>query len=122
MSDNTENTATDFRSGSLDPKDWSAKVTYRGRNRMKIMFKLSQDESAAYTHFQNQTKPEGISEEAFIKSIFFLGLTTLETNITKKITEKLEEEGGEVEFPEDTRPMGEILDLPDDPEDSSDQE
>ena len=92
---------------------------------MKIMFKLNQDESAAYTNFQNQTKPDEVTEDAFIKSIFFLGLTTLETNLAKKITEKLEEEATQVELPsdfEDDRPMGEILDLPDDTKDSSDQE
>jgi len=75
---------------------------------MKITFKLSQDEAAAFTSFQNATKPEGLSEDHFIKSIFFLGLTNLEQNITQKLSEKVKVEDGEITF-----------DVPEDPEEVS---
>ena len=82
----------------LNPNDWEVKIQHRNRNRMKITFKLSQDEAAAFDSFKEATCPEGLSEESFVKSIFFLGLTTLEQNVTQKMAESMEVEDGEVSF------------------------
>ena len=84
--------------GELKPDTWGVKITNRDRDRMKITFKLNQDETAAFTSFENATRPENLSQEHFIKSIFFLGLTTLETNVTKKLGESMKVEDGEVTF------------------------
>ena len=82
----------------MSPNDWDVKIQHRNRNRMKITFKLSQDEAAAFSSFKEATCPEGLGEESFVKSIFFLGLTTLEQNVTKKMAESMEVEDGEVSF------------------------
>ena len=85
----------------INPEEWLITADYRKRGRMKINFKLSKDESEAFVNFKNQTKPDEISEDIFVKSIFFLGLTTLETNISKKITEELELRDEQVKIPSD---------------------
>ena len=86
--------------GEIDVNNWNVKLTYRGKNRMKITFKLSQDEAAAYTSFQQVTCPEHLSEEQFVKSIFFLGLTTLEQNVTEHMADAIKIEDGEVPLKE----------------------
>ena len=82
----------------MTPNDWDVKIQHRSKNRMKITFKLSQDEAAAYDNFKEATCPDGLGEESFVKSIFFLGLTTLEQNVTQKMAESMEVEDGEVSF------------------------
>tara|TARA_R110001583_G_scaffold68729_1_gene195358 strand:+ start:47 stop:388 length:342 start_codon:yes stop_codon:yes gene_type:complete len=98
-----EEELTDSSEEELKPDTWGVKVTHRDKNRMKITFKLNQDESAAFTNFENATRPEGLTQEHFIKSIFFLGLTTLENNVAQKMGEHMKVEDGEVSFdvPED---------------------
>lgn len=78
--------------GDLDLNDWTSKVERRTKNRMKITFKLNQEQAAAYEHFKNQTKPEEISETQFITSIFFMGLAALEAQIIAKAQEAIESE------------------------------
>ena len=70
---------------------------------MKISFKLHKEESQAFQAFQKEVRPDEISEENFIKSIFFLGLTTLEQNLSQKMAESMKVEDGEVslEVPEE---------------------
>ena len=103
MSDNTLDNYEEkgFDIGQLSPNDWTITVEHRNRNRMKINFKLSREETTAFTNFKNQTKPDQISEENFIKSIFFLGLSTLETNLAAKITEELAKNDEDVQIPEE---------------------
>ena len=86
---------------------------------MKVTFKLNREETGAFTNFRNQTKPDQISEENFIKSIFFLGLTTLETNLAAKISEEMAKVDEDVQIPGDTgESMGDMLgiDSPNTPE------
>jgi len=65
---------------------------------MKITLKLDQEQSEAYLTFMRGTKPDEISEDDFLKSIFFLGLGTLEQNIVSKLSESMTVAGGEVSF------------------------
>lgn len=102
MLEEDNNVDLSFESGTLVPDDWSTKVDHRDRNRMKITFKLNNNETEAFTNFQNQTKPDNISESDFIKSVFFLGLSTLETNLTKRIEEELAANDPEVEIPDES--------------------
>ena len=103
MSDNTPDIyeGKGFDLGQLSPDEWNIRVEYRNRNRMKINFKLSREETTAFTNFKNQTKPDQISEENFIKSIFFLGLSTLETNLSAKISEELAKQDEDVQIIEE---------------------
>ena len=101
--DNSISDSLDMGTSSFNVSEWSVKVLNRTKDRMKITFKLSKDEAEAFQSFQNQTKPDEISEDKFIKSIFFLGLTTLETNLTHKIAEEMAKhtEGEEVSIPDE---------------------
>ena len=74
---------------NFKPDNWSVKVEHRKRDRMKIGFKLGKEEAEAFVNFKNQTKPDSISEDNFLKSIFFLGLSTLEANISRKIEDQI---------------------------------
>ena len=78
--------------GDLDLNGWHSKVERRTKNRMKITFKLNQEQAAAYEHFKSQTKPDEITETQFITSIFFMGLAALEAQIIAKAQEAMESE------------------------------
>jgi len=82
----------------LDIDSWIFNYTHRSKNRMKITLKLDQEQSDAYLTFMRGTKPDEISEDDFLKSIFFLGLGTLEQNIVNKLSESMDLKDGEVSF------------------------
>jgi|TARA_R100001480_G_scaffold121032_2_gene119765 hypothetical protein len=82
----------------LDIDSWIFNYTHRSKNRMKITLKLDQEQSDAYLTFMRGTKPDEISEDDFLKSIFFLGLGTLEQNIVSKLSESMDLKDGEVSF------------------------
>jgi hypothetical protein len=87
--DNSGLDSLDVAVSSFDVSKWSVKVLNRTKDRMKITFKLSKDEAEAFQSFTNQTKPDEISDDKFIKSIFFLGLTTLEQNLQQSVAEEM---------------------------------
>lgn len=58
---------------------------------MKLQFKLNKEESQAFKNFMEQTRPNEINEDDFIKGIFNLGMQTLERQIIEKINEELVE-------------------------------
>ena len=101
MLDNIDETLDSFDLSSFNGSSWDTKIISRSKNRMKIVFKLDQKESEAFENFKNQTKPDKISEEQFVKSLFFLGLTTLETNLTQQVTKEIEKMQPQVEMPKD---------------------
>ena len=82
----------------LDIDSWIFNYTHRSKNRMKITLKLDQEQSDASLTFMRGTKPDEISEDDFLKSIFFLGLGTLEQNIVSKLSESMDLKDGEVSF------------------------
>jgi len=67
----------------FDPEEWILRVDHRTKDRMKINFKLTQEQSQAYMAFQKDVKPDHISENEFLKSIFFTGLSTLQENLVR---------------------------------------
>lgn len=71
--------------------DWRVTVTHRKRDRMKLQFKLNKEESQAFKNFMEQTRPNEINEDDFIKGIFNLGMQTLERQIIEKINEEIVE-------------------------------
>lgn len=77
--------------------DWRVTVTHRKRDRMKLQFKLNKEESQAFKNFMEQTRPNEINEDDFIKGIFNLGMQTLERQIIEKINEELAEKQKEQE-------------------------
>lgn len=74
-----------------NPKAWGVKTTHRSKNRMKLTLKLSQEETEAFTSFANSVKPEGLSLDEFVRSIFFAGVRTLEEQLTSNLVKHIEE-------------------------------
>ena len=78
--------------GELDLTGWEPKIERRTKNRMKITFKLNQDQAAAYESFKSSTMPDTITETQFVTSIFFMGLASLESQIIATAQAELESE------------------------------
>jgi hypothetical protein len=63
-------------------------LTERSRGRMKINIKLSKEEAEALKAFQQMVKPEEVSEEVFLKQVFFIGLRTLDQELKEMFEAK----------------------------------
>jgi hypothetical protein len=85
---------------TVDPREWKVRVDHRDRNRMKINFKLNQQQTEAYEHFRKETMPEGISEEDYVRSIFFLGLDAMERRLVAAVEEAMREQQAAAESDE----------------------
>ncbi len=72
---------TETQSIKLDIQNWKFRIDERSRNRMKINIKLSKDEAEAYKNFATSIKPEELSDNDFMKTIFFKGCETLHTEL-----------------------------------------
>ena len=72
---------TETESIKLDIQNWKFRIDERSRNRMKINIKLSKDEAEAYKNFATSIKPEELSDNDFMKTIFFKGCETLHTEL-----------------------------------------
>lgn len=74
----------------MNPQSWGVKIKERTKNRMKIQLKLNQEESEAFTNFANNAKPEHISLDDFIRSIFFAGVRVVEEQLTANLVAHME--------------------------------
>jgi len=72
---------TEKQSIKLDIQNWRFRIDERSRNRMKIQIKLSKDEAEAYKNFSQGIKPEELSDQDFMKTIFFKGCETLHAEL-----------------------------------------
>lgn len=79
----------------FNKKNWKIKVTDRSNSRMKLQIKLGKEEATAFTAFSKSMKPEGISDDEFLKMIFFVGIDSvqkaLQENLVKHIESNREE-------------------------------
>ena len=89
---------------ALDIESWNIKLIPRKRNRMKLLIKLNKEESEAYKTFSSTVKPEGISDDQFIKSIFFYGIETLNKSFVDMVQNLAESD------PEKAKELGIIQD------------
>ena len=64
---------TQNQSIKLDIQNWRLRIDERSRNRMKIQIKLSKDEAEAFKNFSSVIKPEEVSDDDFMKTIFVTG-------------------------------------------------
>ncbi len=69
----------------LDIQNWRVRVDERSRNRMKIQIKLSKDEAEAFKNFSNLVKPEEISDDDFMKTIFVTGCEALNQQLSQMV-------------------------------------
>ena len=64
---------------------------------MKFQLKLNQEEAEAFRNFANTVKPEDLSMNDFVRSIFFNGVRTLEEQLTANLVQHMEENRDEYE-------------------------
>jgi hypothetical protein len=75
---------------SFKPEGWKVKTTERTKGRMKFQIKLNQEEADAFRNFTNSVKPDHISVDEFVRSIFFSGVQSLEKTLTDNLVTHME--------------------------------
>ena len=71
----------------IDVDAWKIKVRERRNNRMRLQINLSKDEAIAFKNFASVCKPEEVSDEDFLKTVF---LTGIDGQIKLASTEEIE--------------------------------
>ena len=69
----------------LDVSKWNIRIDQRSRNRMKLQIKLSKDEAQAYKNFAAMCKPEDLSEDMFIKTVFITGFEAMNKELAEMV-------------------------------------
>ena len=69
----------------LDVSQWRIRIDERSRNRMKLQVKLSKDEAIAYKNFAEVCKPQEITDEDFIKTVFVTGIESLNQQLSDMV-------------------------------------
>jgi len=69
----------------LDVSQWRIRIDERSKNRMKLQVKLSKDEAIAYKNFADVCKPQEITDEDFIKTVFVTGIETLNQQLSDMV-------------------------------------
>ena len=61
----------------FDVDTWKIKTRERRNNRMRLQINLSKDEALAFKNFASICKPEEVSDEDFMKTVFLTGIESL---------------------------------------------
>jgi hypothetical protein len=69
----------------LDVDKWRVRIDERSRDRMKLQVKLSKDEATAFKNFADVCKPEQVSLDDFIKSVFLTGIEALNKQLAELV-------------------------------------
>jgi len=88
---------TQTESIKLDIQNWRFRIDERSRNRMKIQIKLSKDEAEAFKNFSNVVKPEEISDDDFMKTIFVTGCEALNQQLSQMVQQYAKENQKDLE-------------------------
>ncbi len=76
---------TQTQSIKLDIQNWRLRIDKRSRNRMKIQIKLSKDEAEAFKNFSTMVKPEEVSDDDFMKTVFVAGCEALNRQLQQLV-------------------------------------
>ena len=82
---------------TFNPEGWKIKTEYRSKNRMKFQLKLNQEEAEAFKNFAGNVKPDEITMNDFVRSIFFNGVRALEEQLTSNLVKHMEDNREEYE-------------------------
>ena len=69
----------------LDVSKWNIRIDERKRNRMKLQIKLSKDEAQAFKNFSDVCKPQDITDDSFIKTVFVTGIEALNQQLSDMV-------------------------------------
>ena len=82
---------TEKKSIKLDIQNWRFSIDERSRNRMKIQIKLSKDEAEAFKNFSSLVKPQEISDDDFMKTVFVTGCEALNQQLSNLVQQYAKE-------------------------------
>ena len=71
----------------LDVDSWKIKVRERRNNRMRLQINLSKDEALAYKNFTDVCKPDGITDDQFLKTVFITGIEAMNKQLADLVQE-----------------------------------
>jgi hypothetical protein len=54
---------------------------HRGRMTVTLKFNLTKEDAAAFQNWKTSVCPENVTEENFVKTVFFMGVETLNNQI-----------------------------------------
>lgn len=69
----------------LDVSKWRIRVDQRSRDRMKLQIKLSKDEAVAFKNFSEVCKPQEVTDDEFIKTVFITGIEALNQQLAELV-------------------------------------
>jgi|TARA_R100001530_G_scaffold132756_1_gene105459 hypothetical protein len=75
----------------LDIAAWKINIEQRRRNRMKFTVKMGKDESEAFKNFMEQLRPDDVSEDNFIRTIFYKGVEKFQEELMENMKSYLED-------------------------------
>ena len=75
----------------LNVKSWKIKQEDRSRGRMKFQIKLNKNETESFKIFTDTVKPEEVSQDDFVKSIFLTGIESMNQKIMSMVEEYAKE-------------------------------
>tara|TARA_R110001583_G_scaffold12923_2_gene56581 strand:+ start:221 stop:622 length:402 start_codon:yes stop_codon:yes gene_type:complete len=80
----------------LDVSKWNIRIDHRKRNRMKLQIKLSKDEALAFKNFTDVCKPQEITDDEFIKTVFITGIESLNQQLSDMVQKYAKENQDEL--------------------------
>lgn len=102
-------------------KTWKIKEEDRSRGRMKFQIKLNKEEALAFKNFKEIVQPEEMSDEDFLRNMFFTGWNTLNQQLAEIAKEYKKHNPEKFQTEEDktspsftiVRPEDELIENPD---------
>lgn len=67
----------------FEGSNWKINTTERSRGRMKLTIKLNKEESEGFKNWSELIKPDNITDDDFMKQIFFNGIEHLNDKLQK---------------------------------------
>ena len=75
----------------LNIESWKIKQVDRSKGRMKFQIKLNKQETESFKVFSETVKPEEVSQDDFVKSIFLTGIESMNQKIMSMVEDYAKE-------------------------------
>jgi len=69
----------------FDLLNWKIKIRHRRNDRMRIQINLSKDQATAYKNFAQVCRPEEVSDDDFMKTVFLTGIESMNKELTELV-------------------------------------
>jgi|GEM_PF-2484671 len=74
----------------LNIAEWKIKKEQRRRNRMKFTIKMGKDETEAFKNFMEHLRPDNVTEDDFLRTIFYKGVEKFQEDLMVNMKQYLE--------------------------------